>query len=75
MGHNDSVTSVAVTGDSKYIVSGSSDGWLRIWGLGEKRFQNIFSGFAPFLTSLAMTRNDKFIVCCYEGKSIRIWKM
>ena len=32
-GHSDSVTSLAVSNDNKFIVSGSLDGTIKIWDL------------------------------------------
>ena len=32
-GHSDCVTSVAISSDSKYIVSGSDDKTIKIWNL------------------------------------------
>ncbi len=32
-GHNDFVTSVGVSHDARYLVSGSSDGTIKVWGL------------------------------------------
>ena len=36
-GHKSSITSIVITSDDKYIISGSDDRTIRIWNLLEKR--------------------------------------
>ena len=40
--HSESVRSVAITSDNKYIVSGSDDATLRIWNLQEKDKKQLY---------------------------------
>ena len=43
-GHTSSVTSIAITSDNKYIISGSHDKTIRIWNLLEKRQETVLEG-------------------------------
>ena len=42
-GHTDSVISVAITSDNKYIVSGGNDKTVRIWNLQDKTQEAVFT--------------------------------
>ena len=44
-GHTDSVRSVAITSDNKYIVSGGNDKTVRIWNLQDKTQEAVFTNF------------------------------
>ena len=43
-GHTDSVKSVAITSDNKYIVSGGDDKTVRIWNLQDKTQEAVLQG-------------------------------
>ena len=43
-GHTDSVNSVAITSDNKYIVSGGNDNTVRIWNLQDKKQEAVLQG-------------------------------
>lgn len=50
-GHSEIVTSVAITSDSKYIVSGSRDMSIRIWKFSERKQVSILSGHTGYISS------------------------
>ena len=43
-GHTSSITSITITSDNKYIISGSDDKTIRIWNLLEKRQEIVLEG-------------------------------
>ena len=47
-GHTHWVNSVAITSDSKYIVSGGQDKTVRIWNLQDKTQEAVFEGHSGF---------------------------
>ena len=61
--HKAAVNSVAVTGDGKYIISGSADNTIAVWDIANKtllhRFPEAHSGW---ITSVAVTGDDKYII-------------
>ena len=71
-GHINTVQSVAITSDNKYIISGSSDKTIRIWNLLEKRQEAVLEGHTNSVTSIAITSDNKYIISGSEDKTIRI---
>ena len=43
-GHNDIITSIALTSDNKYIISGGHDCTIRIWNFLEERQETVLEG-------------------------------
>ena len=61
--HFDAILSVAVTGDNKYIISGSADKTIRVSDIANKtplhRFEQAHS---DAILSVAVTGDDKYII-------------
>ena len=80
-GHSSAVASIAITSDSKYIVSGSGDSFfsgdftVRIWNVEEKMQKAILQGHTLGVTSLIIIRNDKYVVSGSLDMTVRIWKL
>ena len=73
-GHNECVSSVAITSDNKYIVSGGCDRTVRIWNLKNRTQEAVLEGHSDSVISLAITSDSKYIVSGEGGKTVRIWK-
>ena len=74
-GHSDSVNSLIVTSDNKYIISGSSDKTIRIWNLLEKRQERVLKGHKSEVNSIAVTSDNKYVVSCSCNNSISVWNL
>ena len=74
-GHTSWVSSVVVTSDNKYIVSGSWDKTIRIWNLLEKRQETVLQGHTDSVWTVAVTSDNKYIVSGSRDKTIRIWNL
>ena len=61
-GHNETVRSVAITSDNKYIISGSKDCTIRIWNLLEKRQETVLKEHTSYVKSIAVTSDSKYII-------------
>jgi WD40 repeat protein len=72
-GHVDPVYCVAITSDSKYILSGSGDKTIRVWSLGTKTQQAVLKGHTGSVRSLVVTSDSKYIVSGSFDKTIRLW--
>jgi hypothetical protein len=71
-GHQDAVTSVAVTPDGRYVVSGSWDSTVRVWELTTgKEVRRLTDDI--YVVSLAVTPDGRYLVCGCEDGTVRVW--
>ena len=68
-----SVRSVAITSDSKYVVSGFSDWNLRIWNLADNRQEAILSGHKSWVNTAVITKDDKYIISGSSDWTVGVW--
>ena len=63
-----------MTGDDKYIISGSADKTIAVWDIANKtllhRFQEAHSGW---ISSVVVTGDDKYIISGSYDKTIAVW--
>ena len=71
-GHTKYVSSIVITSNNKYIVSGSWDKTLIIWNFQDKTKYAILQGHSYAVTSLALTSDNKYIVSGGKDKTMRI---
>ena len=74
-GHENHVTTLAITSDNKYIISGSSDRTVRIWDLQEKKQKAILRGHTDEIVTVVVTSDNKFIVSASNDKTLIIWNI
>jgi WD40 repeat protein len=67
-GHADCVTSVAVTPDGQYVVSGSGDKTVRLWDLATGKEVRRFTGHENWVTSVAVTPDGQYVVSGSVGQ-------
>jgi WD40 repeat protein len=72
-GHEATVTALAITSDTKYLVSGSSDKTLRVWNLETRSQETVLQGHMGAVYSLVITSDNQYIVSGSWDKTIRIW--
>ncbi len=72
-GHDDEVTSVTVTPDGEFAISGSEDMTLRVWDLTTTRCLHIFDEHWLSVTSVAVAPDGRFVVSGSEDRSLRLW--
>jgi WD40 repeat protein len=77
-GHTDSVNSVAISPDGKFIVSGSSDDTIKIWDFKTGECLNNLDGNLYSITSVAISPDGKYIVSgegnlSYSEGIVTIW--
>ena len=74
-GHENRVTTLAITSDNKYIISGSSDCTVRIWDLQEKKEKAILRGHTDEIVKVVVTSDNKFIVSASNDTTLIIWNI
>ena len=71
--HEDSVTAVAVTPDSRYVISGSSDTTVKIWDLLTGSEVRTLTGHKDAVNSLAVTPDSRYVISGSDDSTVRIW--
>ena len=66
---------VAITSDSKYIVTGSDDNTIRIWDIGSKKEIAVLKGHTQALTRITITNDDRYIISASHDNTERLWNI
>jgi small GTP-binding protein len=72
-GHSASVEGVAISTDSKLIISGSVDKTIRIWDTASGNCLKVLEGHSAPVEEVAISTDSKLIISGSEDKTIRIW--
>ena len=71
-GHTMSVTSIALTSDYEYIITGSYDMTVRIWNFQNKAEIDLFKFHQRPVECVGITDDDKYMMS-FSGEKLRIW--
>ena len=74
-GHTDSVNSVALSPDGKFIVSASGDKTIRVWNVESGIEICCLTGHTYSVNSVALSLDGKFIVSASGDKTVRVWNV
>jgi WD40 repeat protein len=74
-GHQDAVTSVAVTPDGRYVVSGSWDSTVRVWELATGKEVRRLTGHLGDVESVAVTPDGRYILSGGDDTTLRLWEL
>ena len=69
------ISSVAISPDSKRIVSGSWDTMIRVWDLESGRELRTLVGHSQNIRSVAISPDNKLIVSGFNDKTIKVWDL
>ncbi|KAF9538952.1 hypothetical protein EC957_005988 [Mortierella hygrophila] len=72
-GHSNSVTSIAFSHDSMYIVSGSYDKTARIWNVQTGEGGHTLGGHTDAVTSVAFSPTGAHIATGSDDRSVMVW--
>ncbi|OMJ73561.1 hypothetical protein SteCoe_27725 [Stentor coeruleus] len=73
-GHEFGITSVAISSDNKFLVTGAFDKTVRVWNILKNQQEIVFEGHKNYVTSVAITNNSCFIVSGSNG-TVRVWNI
>ncbi|MBN2546963.1 MAG: hypothetical protein JXB50_14270 [Spirochaetes bacterium] len=76
--HTSSIRSVAISPDNKYIVSGSDDGFIKLWNIISGKNEKTFKAHQIKVSFVKVTPDGKYIVSSgFEGSyiypTIKLW--
>jgi WD40 repeat protein/serine/threonine protein kinase len=74
-GHTSEVSSVALTTDSLYAISGSRDKTLRMWDLETGRSISTMEGHTAQVTSVAITPDGRYAVSGSWDNTLKAWEL
>ena len=73
IGHEDSVTSIAISLDSQKIITGSADKTIKIWNMQNGSEEFTLSGHTDVVCTLAITPDGKSVISgSYDG-TMKLW--
>lgn len=71
--HSDTVTTLTITSDSRWLISGSKDKTLRIWDLEEMRARFIVTGHQDRINSVALTSDSRLLISSSSDRTVKGW--
>ncbi len=72
-GHAGGVISVAITPDGKQVISGSSDGTLKVWDIASGKELRTLTGYSSNIRSVAITPDGKQAISASDDKTLKVW--
>ncbi len=73
--HSDSVNSLAITPDNKFLISGSSDNTIGIWNLQTNELLTILTEHIEPVNSIVITPDCKYFISGSRDGTIKIWEI
>lgn len=75
LGHTQSIRSLALSSDGKYLVSGGYDHTVRVWDMATSVQKHILSGHTRAISSVSISPDCKYVVSSSEDQTIRLWSL
>lgn len=73
-GHTDEITSVAVSADGRYALTGSGDGTARLWDASTGQLVRIFYNFVnAAITVVALNFDGRYALTGSRNSTVRLW--
>jgi WD40 repeat protein len=72
-GHSGGITSLAVSRDGKFALTGSSDRTLKLWNLGTGKDVKTITGHADSVTAVALSTDGKWAASGSADNTVRVW--
>ena len=74
-GHSGQIKALAVTHNSRFLVSGGDDKMVKIWDLETGKNIRTFTGHTESILGIVVGLNDKFIITCSPNDESRMWDL
>lgn len=73
--HKDGVTSLVLSNNGEFVVTGCKDKLIYIWNFGYRRIEFTLSGHTDEVMSVGITWNDKFVVSGGAANTVQVWNL
>ncbi|MBI4870676.1 MAG: WD40 repeat domain-containing protein [Candidatus Riflebacteria bacterium] len=74
-GHQAEITACAITPDGSRIVSGASDGWIRVWDLVKGRETLAFEGHQGRITGCVCLPDEQRMISSAADCTLKVWDL
>jgi WD40 repeat protein len=74
-GHKAKVSSVCLSSDARYALSGSSDETLRLWEVGTGRCLRTFQGHTGAVNGVCLSADERYALSGSNDKTLRLWAL
>ena len=74
-GHTSHISSVAVSPDSRFVVTGSFDKTVKIWNVKDRREEFTLRGHEHFVNRVTISPDSRFILSDAGDRTTRIWNL
>jgi WD40 repeat protein len=71
--HTEEVTTMVVTSDGRYILSGSGEKTIKVWDLESGREIITLKGHTGWISAMALTSDDKYLISGCNDGSLKVW--
>ncbi len=75
IGHDNTVTSVAFSPDSKYLASGSEDNTVKLWNVESQKEVTTLEGHTKEVLSVAFSPDGKYLASGSEDEKVMLWSV
>jgi WD40 repeat protein/serine/threonine protein kinase len=72
-GHQGAVTSVCLSFDGRYALSGSTDATVKLWEIASGQCLRTFAGHADAVTSVAFSADGRYALSGSADRTLRLW--
>lgn len=72
-GHRGNVTALAMTADSRYILSGGQDGEVHLWDLETGTLLKTMSGHSAAVLQIEVTTDGQHVITGSRDGTVRVW--
>ncbi len=75
VGHREEINAVAISYDSKYIISASSDKTLKVWNWQTGEQLCTLNGHSDSVNTVAISNDNKYAISASNDTTLKVWSL
>ncbi|VEN36040.1 unnamed protein product [Callosobruchus maculatus] len=75
LGHSSKVLAIAISSDSKFLVTGDESNSIYIWDPSNLKFIKKFSGHKNTITGLSFKKDSHTLYSCSKDRTAKVWSL